>query len=59
MQDFTARLHDRNGWWISAYLNDAFDEHYQVSAFDLTALGYSLRGYGEPRTFSATVGFKF
>ncbi len=59
VQDFTIRLDNRRGWWISAYLNNAFDEHYQVSAFDLTSLGYSLRGYGEPRTFSAALGFKF
>lgn len=59
VQDFTIRLDNRHGWWVSAYLNNAFNERYQVSAFDLTSLGYSLRGYGEPRTFSAAVGFKF
>ncbi len=58
VHDFSIRLESRHGWYASAYLNNAFDTQYQVGAFDLF-IGQVLRQYGEPRTFSGAIGFKF
>lgn len=58
VHDFNIRLDSKQGWYAAAYLNNAFDKRYQVGAFDLFA-GQVLRQYGEVRTFSAAVGFKF
>lgn len=58
VHDFNIRLESKQGWYAAAYLNNAFDKRYQVGAFDLFA-GQVLRQYGEVRTFSGAVGFKF
>jgi iron complex outermembrane receptor protein len=58
VSDFSARLSSKHGWYVAAYLNNAFDKRYQVGAFD-TFLGYGLRQFGEIRTFSGAVGMKF
>ncbi len=58
ISDFSARLESKRGWYVAAYLNNAFDKRYVTGAFDVF-LGYDLRLYGEPRTFSAAVGMKF
>ncbi len=58
ISDFSARLESQRGWYVAAYLNNAFDKRYVAGAFDVF-IGYDLRLYGEPRTFSAAVGFKF
>jgi iron complex outermembrane recepter protein len=57
VNDFNLRLESKRGWYVAGYLTNAFDKQYQVGAFD-TFLGYTLRQYGETRTFSAAVGFK-
>lgn len=58
ISDFSARLESKRGWYIAAYLNNAFNKRYVSGAFDVF-IGYDLRLYGEPRTFSGAVGFKF
>ncbi len=58
VHDFSIRLESKHGWYASAYLNNAFDKQYQVGAFDLF-IGQVLRQYGEIRTFSGAIGFKF
>ncbi len=58
VHDFSVRLESKRGWYVAAYLNNAFDKQYQVGAFDLF-IGQVLRQYGEVRTFSGAVGFKF
>ena len=58
ISDFSARLQSKRGWYIAAYLNNAFNKRYVAGAFDVF-IGYDLRLYGEPRTFSGAVGFKF
>ena len=58
VHDFNIRLESKQGWYVAAYLSNAFDKQYQVGAFDLF-IGQVLRQYGETRTFSAAAGFKF
>lgn len=57
--DLSARFDAKQGWYVAAYLNNAFDKRYITGAFDVTSLGYGLRLYGEPRTFSAAAGVRF
>jgi len=59
VHDFNVRLESDHGWWIAGYLNNAFDERYQVGAFDVAFFGWSLRQMGEPRTASFEVGYRF
>ncbi len=59
VHDFTARVNIGTRWYVAGFLNNAFDKRYQVGVFDLGALGYNIRLYGERRTFSAAVGAKF
>ena len=48
------------GLRISAYLKNAFDKRYGTIGFDSTAnMGGNIESFGTPRTFGASVGYRF
>ncbi|QUM70998.1 TonB-dependent receptor [Sphingopyxis granuli] len=48
------------GLSLSAYLKNAFDKRYGSIGFDSTAnMGGNIESFGMPRTFGASVGYRF
>ena len=47
-------------WWLSVGGKNLTDKRYISHGFDLSdSLGYQLAYYGDPRTYSATLGVRF
>lgn len=48
------------GWWLSLGGKNLTNQHVITHGFDLSdSLGYQLAYYNDPRTYTATLGFRF
>lgn len=48
------------GWWLSFGGKNLTNKHVITHGFDLSdSLGYQLAYYNDPKTYGATIGFRF
>jgi iron complex outermembrane receptor protein len=50
---------DDEQWGLSLWARNLFDKKYLKSAIDVSGSGFDFTHVGEPRTYGATVNFKF